>query len=214
MLALLALTLVACGEEKAADSAAPVAELAVPWIAVTAATAPDYLKSSCLIAVDRFDAGSETSLDHRETFARGGEWAAIEVPLETLTTATGSWRECLNNDLGTGQFRSGTFSAQAGDLFVFRYVGTSAAFLTLVQGEDHEGGVVDVKFAEGVVQADVEDLAATWGASVAPSETTYAGGFELRWLQDTNVAEVLAALSQDERYVEGAPRWVRPPAGW
>ena len=213
MLALLVLSLVACGDDKAADSAAPVAELAVPWIAITAATAPDYLKSSCLIAVDRFDAGTETSLDHRETFARGGEWAAVEVPLETLTTATGSWRECLNNDRGTGQFRSGTFSAQAGDLFVFRYVGTSAAFLTLVQGEDHEGGVVDVQFAEGVVQADVETLAATWGASVAPSEA-FTGGFELRWLDDTNVAEVLAALSADERYVQGAPRWVRAPDGW
>ena len=213
MLALLALTLLACGDDKAADSAAPVADPAVPWIAVTAATSPDYLKSSCVIGVDRFDAGSDTSLAHAEVGARGGEWAAIEVPLETLTTAVGAWSDCLNNDLGTGEFRSGTFSAGAGDLFVFRYVGTSAAFLSLVQGEDHAGGVVDVQFAEDVVQADVEALAATWGASVAPSEA-FEGGFELRWLHDTNVAEVLAALSQDERYVQGAPRWVRPPDGW
>ncbi len=206
------LLLVACGGDKG-DSALPVAEPADPWVVITAATAPDYLKSSCTVAVDLYAAGSETSSAHAEVGARGGEWAGVAVAPEVLSTAGGAWAECLNNDLGTGELRSGTFSAAMGDLFVFRYVGTSAAFLTLKQGEDHEGGVVHASFTTETTQADGEALAARWSASVAASEV-YAGGYELRWLTPTSVGEVLAGLSTDERYVQGAPGWVNAPDGW
>jgi hypothetical protein len=206
------LLLMGCSGDKA-DSAAPVAEAADPWVVIAAATAPDYLKSSCTVAVDLYASGSETSSAHAEVGARGGEWAGVAVAPEVLSTAQGAWAECLNNDLGTGELRSGTFSAAMGDLFVFRYVGTSAAFLTLKQGEDHEGGVVHVSFTTDTTQADVEALATTWEASVSASDM-FAGGYELRWLKPTSVGEVLASLSADERYVQGAPGWVNAPDGW
>ena len=210
MIAILSI-LVACGGDKG-DSAAPVADPATPWVAITAATQPDYLKSSCVIGVDLFE-GSDTSSGHAEIGARGGQWAAVPVGVEVLSTALGAWSECLNNDRGTGTQQSGTFSAAPGDLFVFHYVGTSAAFFTLKQGEDHTGGLVHVQFEAGTTQADVQALADTWGASVGASDV-YSGGFTLSWLDDTNVAEVLAQLSLDERFVQGVPGWTREPEEW
>jgi hypothetical protein len=203
--------LVACGGDKG-DSAAPVADPAVPWLAITAATQPDYLKASCAIGVDLFE-GTDQSAGHAEIVARGGQWAAVPVSVEVLSTALGTWSECLNNDRGTGEQQSGTFSAAPGDLFVFHYVGTSAAFMTLKQGEDHAGGLVHVQFTSGTTAADVQALADAWGATVDTS-TVYEGGFSLSWLDDTNVVEVLAALSLDGRYVQGAPGWAREPEGW
>jgi hypothetical protein len=211
MTSLVILQLLACGGDKG-DSAAPVADPAVPWVAITAATAPDYLKSSCTIGVDLFE-GSDQSAGHAEVVARGGQWAGVPVDVEVLSTALGTWSECLNNDRGTGEQQSGTFSAAPGDLFVFHYVGTSAAFMTLKQGEDHAGGLVHAQFTSDTTQGDVQALAEAWGASVAAS-SVYAGGFALSWLDDTNVVEVLSALSQDARYVQGAPGWAREPEGW
>lgn len=204
--------LTGCGDKIDLDEPEPavVADLGDPWVGIVAAVSPGYLRSTCTIGIELYDVETQALAAEAGIEAQGREWTGVALDGVVQYTATGSWDDCTTTDLGTGTFESTTFSGQQGDFFLFRYDGVTAAFETLVQREDFEGGVALVTFAEG---ADVQAVAEAHGLE---AEVISSGSlqYELTWSDTTPVGEVLGALSPEDAFVEGQPVWIRQPDWW
>jgi hypothetical protein len=208
------LFLLACTGKVEFTDTGELPDLGDPYVAIVAAVDPGLLKSSCTIALDLYDAGSGELAASVSVGAGGREWVGTQLEGGVQYTATGRWADCTNvEDRGSGQFEASTFSGNAGDLFLFRYDGVTAAFESLVQREDFEGGAATVTFVDGTMLADAQAVATAAGADdAALLEGTDL--WTLRWTDDTPVGEVLTALSASGLYWSGSPLWIREPDWW
>jgi hypothetical protein len=207
------LLLLACNPKVDLGDSAVIPDLGDPYVAIVAAVDPGLLKSTCVLSLDLLDAGTGDVAASVSVGAGGREWVGTQLQGGVQYTATGRWSDCTNTDRGTGEFSSSTFSGVEGDLFLFRYDGVNAAFESLVQREDFEGGGVSAAFAEGASATDVEALAAAAGAEEA-AQADGSSDWTLRWTDATPVGAVLTSLSASSLYVSGAPIWIRQPEWW
>lgn len=193
------------------DEEVVLADLGAPFAAIIAHTAPDYLRTDCEIGVDLYEEGQTEPSSSAAVFATGGEWVGLTIDTAIQYTAEASWKDCTTvASTGTGTFSSGAFSGAEGDFFVFRYDGVTAAFETLVQREDFEGGKALITFRDDATSADVQELAAEIGVE-ADLISTDAKDYEISWDDGAPVGAVLAAFSDRNLYVDGEPVWVEKP---
>jgi hypothetical protein len=209
----LLLLLLACNPKVELTDTGPIPDLGDPYVAIVAAVDPGLLRSDCTVSLDLFEAGSAEPAASVSVGAAGREWVGAMLTGGVQYTATGRWTDCTNTDRGTGDFTSSTFSGVDGDLFLFRYDGVTAAFESLQQREDFEGGAVTVSFIEGTSAADAQEVALATGVEEAslPEGSTE---WTLRWTQDLAVGEVLSTLSASDLYRAGSPVWIREPEWW
>ena len=99
---------------------APPEDLGDPYLAMVAATPPDYLLSTCQMRVDVYIDGK--AVDGASLAATGGEWVGIQLSGDEQYTASGVYEECTKLN-PTGTVESGAFSGVAGYLFLFWYSG-------------------------------------------------------------------------------------------
>ncbi|MDP2312054.1 MAG: hypothetical protein Q8P41_04050 [Pseudomonadota bacterium] len=198
-------------EEKAEEE---LAELGDPYAGIYAHAEPGYLRTDCTIGVDLYEVGVETLAASSTLYAQGGEWTGVQLGGTTQYTAEANWEGCTTlASTGTGSFSSSTFSGVAGDLFLFRYDGVTAAFETLVQRDDFKGGEALVTFVDESTSAEVAALAESIGVD-ADLVSTGSKQYEIHWDDTKAVAAVLAAFSEDDLYYDGQPVWITEPEWW
>ena len=191
-----------------------VAPAAAPWVSLAGATVSGAFKSTCTMSMDVVDKADGALLATVPLApADGGRWAGMELPEGKQVTGTLSWNDCENTADGTGSFESSTFSGNAGDLFVLHYDGVDAGFEYMVQATDHLGGEVHAQFDPDAIPSEVDGLIEGLGLTQRTDEADATFRY-LSWTDATSVADVLASLSQDERFVWGEPTWVAKPAWW
>lgn len=215
LILLVPVVLAACATDaEPTDTGEPwVAPLAAPFVAITASTFDGAFRSTCTMAGSVIDAdGNEVSSITLDP-ADGGFWAGVVLDPGEQRKIVLSWNDCVNNDNGTGEFTSGVFSGQDGDLFVAHYNGSTSGLEWMVQGTDHLGGEVHAQFDPDVTVADIDDFVAGLGLASEPDPDDESFRF-LSWTDTTNVVDVLASLRGNENFFWGEPAWVAQPSWW
>ena len=191
------------------EKPATLPDLGDPFVGIYAAAAPGTFRTDCEITVDLYE--GDTLVASSEMEARGSEWTGTLLPGEVQYRAVATWDTCTTGPEGSGTFESSVFSGVKGDFFLFRYTGVTAAFDSLVQREDFDGGEVEVTFVEGTTLEDAEEIAATHGLTAeAVSGTTY----RMTWDSEMAVGKALTLLSTESEYSEASPSWIRTPDWW
>ena len=187
---------------------APPEDLGDPYLAMVAATPPDYLLSTCQMRVDVYIDGK--AVDGASLAATGGEWVGIQLSGDEQYTASGVYEECTKLN-PTGTVESGAFSGVAGYLFLFWYSGANQGYDTLVQTVDYNGGMAEITLVDGADTAGIDAIAAKLGVTLTLREgTTYDATFAT----DVPVGRVLSEMAKDEAFAEGSPSWIDAPSWW
>ncbi len=199
----------ACAEDiQLANDEARVIDPGDPYLAAVAAVSPGSLRSDCTIGVDLYLVESGDLADTASVSARGREWAGVPLQGEVRYQAVGNWSSCSNNeDWGSGEFESSSFSGVLGDFFVFRYTGANASIETLIQGEDFVGASAFVQLSD---EADPAAIAEEVGVEIARSGDVY----HAIWEGSRPVGSVLSQFTAFEAYVEGEPEWIGEAPDW
>lgn len=179
-----------------------------PYLAAVAAVSPGTLRSDCSIGIDLYLAETGDLADSATVAAQGREWAGVPLQGDVRYQAVGTWSSCSNNeDWGTGEFESSSFSGVLGDFFVFRYTGANASIETLIQGEDFVGASAFVQLDE---TADPAAIAEEVGVEIARSGDVY----HAIWDGSRPVGSVLSQFTAFPAYVEGEPEWIGEAPDW
>jgi hypothetical protein len=191
----------------------PLPDPAPAWIALFAPVEHGYLKSTCVLAVELFEANDgTTSAGDFEFPSRGGEWAGLVIESDHLYGATATDTDCSNAS-NEEPFESGGFSMAANGLILFWYTGSQRGFDSIVQGEDFRAGSAYLEVDKGTDVDEWTAFAEGVGATV-----TAADGTNVAWNAtfdpERNVADVLSALSAYERLSWAQPEWLREPEWW
>ncbi len=211
-----ALLLACTGKVDLKDSGV-IPDLGDPYVAIVASINPGQLQSTCAVTLTLLEQATGAVAAEVSLGVQGREWVGTLLEGEVLYSAVGAWSECTRTPEGReGSFSSGTFSGQAGDLFVFRFDGDNAGFDTLVQRDDYAGGVVDVTFVAGTPQATVDALVGGTSVTAASSGNDADGNpvYRLSWTDETPVGEVLTRMSAAEAYYSGTPVWIAERPEW
>lgn len=193
-----------------------VAPLAPPWVAITASTFDGAFRSDCTMGAVVTDADGNEVSTLTLAPADGGLWTGVALDPDQQRKLTMTWADCVNNDNGTGEFTSSTFSGTDGDLFVAHYNGSTKNFEWMQQGIDHLGGEVHATFYKNSSTSELDDLAASLDVESRDDGTDDKGGIRryFSWTDTRNVVEVLDGLRASELYLWGEPTWVAQPSWW
>lgn len=196
------------GTDTETHDTAPPEDLGDPYLAMVAATPPDYLLSTCRMRVDVYIDGK--AVDGAEILAGGGEWVGLELSGDSQYTASATYEECTKLN-PTGTVESGAFSGVAGYLFLFWYSGANQGYDTLVQTVDYSGGMAEITLEDGADTAGIDTIAASLGVTLTLREgTTYDATFPT----EIPVGRVLSEFAKDEAFAEGSPAWIDAPSWW
>lgn len=195
------------------DEAPYVAPLAPPWVAITASTFDGAFRSTCTMAGSVRDSGGNEIATLSMDPADGGLWAGTAVAPDTQLKLVMSWNDCVNNDNGTGEFESSTFSGGDGDLFVAHYNGSTKGFEWMVQATDHVGGEIHVQFDKNAMGKEIDAVAESLDVLSEPDDADETFRY-FSWTDTRSVVEVLDALRAEPLFLWGEPTWVAQPSWW